>query len=68
MFFHFLCYSEDIRNPNKIFAWNCEKQNKFIEKGRGNVLGTHAFTCPKMPHTDVVSGPLHGIKVGLFNK
>jgi len=33
---HFLCYSEDIRNPKKIFKWNCEKQNNFIEKGRGN--------------------------------
>jgi len=27
---------EDIRNPKKIFMWNCEKQNNFIEKGRGN--------------------------------
>lgn len=26
---------EDIRNPKKIFMWNCEKQNTFIEKGRG---------------------------------
>ena len=33
---HFLRYSEDIRNPKKIFKWNCEKQNNFIEKGRGN--------------------------------
>ena len=28
--------SEDIRNPKKIFRWNCDKQNTFIEKGRGN--------------------------------
>ena len=31
-----ISYSEDIRNPKKIFMWNCEKQNTFIEKGRGN--------------------------------
>ena len=34
----FLFCSEDIKNPNKIFAWNCEKQHKFIERGRGSVL------------------------------
>ena len=33
---HFLRYSEEIKNPKKIFKWNCEKQNNFIEKGRGN--------------------------------
>ena len=31
----FFC-SEDIKNQNKIFPWNCENQEKFIGKGRGN--------------------------------
>ena len=32
----FLLYSEDIKNANKLFQWNCERQQEFIEKGRGS--------------------------------
>ena len=40
----FFC-SEDIKNQNKIFPWNCENQEKFIGKGRGNsrILFKHYF-------------------------
>ena len=37
--------SEDIKNQNKIFPWNCQNQEKFIGKGRGNsrILFKHYF-------------------------
>lgn len=50
MLFYFLCYSEVIRNPSKIFIWNCEKQNKFIERGRGKALHVLDHTLESLIH------------------